>query len=274
MNIKTIDLNGQIIRVTIKPGKVGTVPLLLCTGIGASLELLIPFVDALHKVNPDIEIISFDYPGCGESSTPTLPYRFSGLAKTITQMLDYLNYAQVNVLGLSWGGFISTQLVYDSPHRVKKLVLCATATGCTSIPPSLKVLSLMASPRRYSDPTYMAEIAPLIYGGAFRTNPKLATEYAAKMHNNKSEAKPNGMGYKFQQLAICWWSSLWMLPSIKQSTLLIGADDDPIIDLRNMQLMSKLIPNSGLYVVKNGGHLFLLTHLDEIVPIIEEFLSN
>lgn len=273
MNIQTIHLGSQSIRVAVKPGKVGTTPLLCFNGIGASLSLFTPFVLALHEANPDIEIITFDVPGVGGSSTPNMPYRFSGLCKTISQMLDHLNYAQVNVLGLSWGGMACSQFVYDFPHRVKKLILCATATGITSLPPSFEVLSLMASPRRYTDPDFMASIAPTIYGGAFKTNPLLAAEYAAKMASSKEENKSNTLGYLYQTTALYWWSSLYMLPSIKQPTLLMAGSDDPIIKLCNMEIMNKLLPNSNLKVIENGGHLFLLTHLEEVVPIIEEFLS-
>lgn len=274
MNTKTITLSGnQTIRVSIKPGAPNSVPLLCFNGIGASLSLFTPFVEALHESNPDIEVITFDVPGVGGSSTPSLPYRFSGLAKAVSQMLDYLNYAQVDVLGLSWGGFAATQFAYDYPQRCKKLILCATATGVTSVPPSMKVLSLMASPRRYTDSAYMIEIAPLIYGGKFRTDPELAIKYAQKMEANRSENKANATGYKFQQLAICWWSSLWMLPYIKQPTLLLGGSDDPIIPLLNMKIMKGLIPNSKLHVV-DDGHLFLLTSVDVVTPIINEFLGS
>ena len=51
-------------------------PLLLINGIGASLELLEPFVDAL---DPAIEVIRFDVPGVGGSPLPSRPYRFTGL---------------------------------------------------------------------------------------------------------------------------------------------------------------------------------------------------
>lgn len=273
MNNQTIQLGSQSIFVSIKPGKKGTVPLLIANGIGASTGLLTPFVEALHKSNPDIEIITFDSPGTGGSSTPSIPYRFSGLARTVSYMLDYLNYAQVDVLGLSWGGFLATQFAYDYPQRCKKLILCATATGVTSIPPSMKVLSLMASPRRYTDSAHMIEVAPLIYGGKFRTDPELAIKYAEKMEANRSENKANATGYKFQQLAICWWSSIWMLPYIKQPTLLIGGSDDPIIPLVNMRIMKGLIPNSKLHVV-DDGHLFLLTSTDVVAPITNEFLGS
>lgn len=276
MNTKTITLtNGQTIHTSVKSGRMTiNTPLLVMNGIGASLSLLSPFVDALHKSNPDIEIITFDCPGVGGSSTPCLPYRFSGLAEVVAEMLDVLNYDKVDVLGLSWGGFAATQFAYDFPERVGKLILAATATGVTSIPPSLKVLSLMASPRRYTDPEYMASIAPDLYGGKFRTNPTLALEYAEKMSKNKDENKGSGLGYKYQQLAICWWSSVWMLPSIKQPTLLLAGDDDPLIDIRNMKMMDKLLPNSELHTITDGGHLFLITDLDIVIPIINKFLEG
>ncbi|MCY1416308.1 poly(3-hydroxyalkanoate) depolymerase [compost metagenome] len=119
----------------------------------------------------------------------------------------------------------------------------------------------------------MSEIAPEIYGGAFKNNPRLAQKYAEKMQDCKSENKGNSLGYTYQQLCICWWSSLWYLPSMKQPTLLLRSSDDPLINPTNMQVMNRLIPNSTLHTVHNGGHLFLLTHLNEITPIIEEFLT-
>jgi pimeloyl-ACP methyl ester carboxylesterase len=42
-------------------------PLLIFNGIGANLELVFPFVAAL---DPDLEVIAFDVPGVGGSSTP------------------------------------------------------------------------------------------------------------------------------------------------------------------------------------------------------------
>lgn len=270
MTISKVQLGSQSIRVSIKKGKLNTIPLLIANGIGASLELLTPFVEAMHQSNPDLEIITFDAPGCGGSSTPCLPYRFSGLGKVVSGMLDYLGYQKVNLLGYSWGGFLSQQFVHDYPERVNKLILCATATGVTSVPPSLRVLSLMASPRRYVDPEFMASIAPEIYGGKFRTDPNLATKYAQKMGSKKS----NSLGYGYQQAAICWWTSIHMLPSIKQPTLLMVGDDDPLIRLCNMELMNALIPNSELNVFEGEGHMFLLTSMEKSVKVINEFLES
>ena len=272
MNTQTITLSGnQTIRVSIKPGKVGTIPLLLCNGIGASLELLSPFVEALHLAQPDIEIITFDSPGTGGSSTPALPYRFSGLAKTIAQMLDYLDYGKVDVLGLSWGGFIGQQFAHDYPHRCNKLILAATCAGVCAIPPSLKVLSVMSSPKRYTDPEYAAKVSPDIYGGKFRHDSELVRSHAEKVVSNKHEQ--NQLGYLYQQAAITGWTSLLWLHNIKQPTLLLGGTDDPLIHVMNMRVLNMLIPNSELHLIQDG-HLFLITSIDDVLPIIVEFLNE
>jgi pimeloyl-ACP methyl ester carboxylesterase len=53
----------------------------MCCGIGASLEVLQPLVDALPA---DIEVIRFDVPGVGGSPTGPLPYRFGQLMSAKT----------------------------------------------------------------------------------------------------------------------------------------------------------------------------------------------
>lgn len=274
MNTQTIQLGSQTIRVSVKPGKPNTIPLLIFTGIGASLSLLAPFVEAMHESNPDTPIITFDYPGVSGSSTPFFPYRFSGLAKIVSDMLDYLNVGQVDVLGLSWGGFICQQFTYDFPHRVNKVILCATTSGVLAVPPSLKVLGLMSSPRRYSDPEYAQSIAADIYGGKFRTIDGLAAKHAERVSQNKSDTPHSQLGYHYQQLALWGWSSLWFLNQIKQPTLLIVGDDDPLIAVGNMKVMNMIIPNSKLKVLEGEGHLFLLTSTEESVQIIEEFFGE
>jgi poly(3-hydroxyalkanoate) depolymerase len=262
--IKTITLNGQTIKTAVRPGKPHLTPLLLCNGIGASIDLVVPFINSL---DPDLEVIAFDVPGVGGSSTPWLPYRFEGLAKTVARMLDYLDYGQVNVFGVSWGGFLAQQFAKDYPERCKKLILAATSTGSAMVPPSAKVLGLMSSPRRYTDPEYGASIAPDIYGGAFRDNKELATAHAKKMQSS------GGLGYYYQMAAVYWWTSIHWLHKIKQPTLVLAGNDDPLIPLINMKIIADRIPNSELHIL-DDGHLFMVTQAEAISPIIMKFLAE
>jgi pimeloyl-ACP methyl ester carboxylesterase len=125
----------------------------------------------------------------------------------------------------------------------------------------------MASPRRYTDAEYGASIAPEIYGGSFRNNPELCASHFAKM-------KTSGVrGYDHQIGALYLWSSLHWLHRIKQPTLVLAGDDDPIIPLSNMRLIAKLIPDSKLHVI-HDGHLFLVTQAATVAPLVTSFLSK
>ena len=263
---RTVNIGGQTIRACVRPGEPHLTPLLIFNGIGASLELLFPFVKAL---DPAQEVITFDVPGIGGSSAALSPYRFAGLAKLVTRLLDTLGYSTVNVAGISWGGFLAQQFAHDHPTRCSKLILAATSAGCFMIPPKASVLWKMASPRRYTDPAYGVSIAPEIYGGEFRTNPELAREHFRKMQ----KAPTVGMGYYYQAMTVWWWSSLWWLHNIKQPTLVLAGDDDPIIPLVNMRILANLIPNAQLHIV-NDGHLFLITQAAVIVPLVSAFLAQ
>src|SRR6516164_617188 len=164
---------GQRRKVAIRPGNGTRTPLLLFNGIGANLELLQPLVDAL---DPAIEVIRFDVPGVGGSPTPPLPLRFPALAWLTGRMLDQLGYTRVDALGVSWGGALAQQFALQYRWRCRRLVLVSTATGAIMVPGKPSVLAKMATPRRYFDPTYMASIAGIIYGGSVR--PEIISEYA------------------------------------------------------------------------------------------------
>ena len=50
-------------------------------------------------------------------------------------------------------------------------------------------------------------------------------------------------------------------------------EDDQIVPLANGKILKAMIPNSRLVTVEGGGHLFMLTHADESVAAIREFLD-
>jgi len=123
------------------------------------------------------------------------------------------------------------------------------------------------TPRRYLDRGYLERIAADIYGGSARDN----AEQIAAMMNNGNRVGPS-VGYLYQLLAGTGWTSLPLLPRLRQPTLIVAGDDDPIIPLANARLLHRLIPNSRLHVY-HGGHLALATEATELAPVIDAFLS-
>jgi poly(3-hydroxyalkanoate) depolymerase len=264
MQIQMVDVNGQLLRVATRQGGDASPPLLIFNGIGANLELVEPFVTALD----DVSVIIFDVPGVGGSPAPVVPYRFSTLSVLSERLLSRLGYdGPVDVLGVSWGGALAQQFARLYPVRCRRLILAATSPGVVMVPAKLSVLSKLIGPRRYTDPAYLQEVSAEIYGGAYRRDPSLLRD-----HSRHIQA-PRGRGYLYQLLAAAGWSSLPWLGALRQTTLVMHGNDDPIVPLTNAKILAARIRDATLYVI-DDGHLFLVTRAREVAPVVRRFLRQ
>ena len=262
--MRILRIGRRALRVAVREGTPGWPPLLLCNGIGASLELFQPFVDAL---DPRREVIRFDMPGIGGSPAPAVPYHLATLPSLLAGLLDQLGHEQADVLGISWGGGLAQQFALSRPDRVRRLVLVATGPGALMVPGNPRVLLRMLTPRRHRDPGYAARIAGELYGGSARTNPVVARD----LLHGATRLGP-ARGYYYQLISAAGWTSLPRLPRLRQPTLILAGDDDPIIPLANARIMHRLIPRSELHIY-HGGHLELAADAGRIAPVVETFLD-
>jgi poly(3-hydroxyalkanoate) depolymerase len=262
--MRTVTVGGRSLRVAVRGGSGEWPALLLCNGIGARLELLQPFVDAL---GPRREVIRFDLPGIGGSAPPVVPYHLWTLGPLLRGLLDQLGHQRADVLGMSWGGGLAQQFAVRCPARVRRLVLVATSPGALMVPGHPRALLRMLSPRRHRGHGYAPGIAGELYGGSVRDDPRLAREL---LH---ATTRPlTTRGYHYQLLATAGWTSLPLLPRVRQPTLILAGDDDPIIPQLNARILHRLIPRSELTIYP-GGHLDLVTQPGHLAPLVEAFLG-
>jgi poly(3-hydroxyalkanoate) depolymerase len=262
--MRNLTVRGRPLRVAIREGDPGRPPLLMCNGLGASLELLQPFVDAL---DPRRGVIRFDVPGVGGSPAPFVPYTLATLAPLLGGLLDKLGHPRADVLGISWGGGLAQQFALFHAGRVRRLVLVATGPGALMVPGHPRVLLRMVTPRRHRDPEYAASIAGELYGGSARKSPSLARD----LLHATSRLGP-ARGYYYQLMSGFGWTSLPLLPWLAPPTLIMAGDDDPIIPVLNARIMHRLIPRSELHIY-NGGHLELAAHPERLASAVTAFLD-
>jgi poly(3-hydroxyalkanoate) depolymerase len=263
--IRFVDADGVRLRTSVRGS--GS-PLLLITGLGASLDLAEPFERELVKRGH--QVVSFDAPGVGESTPYLLPRRMRGVARTVVKMAAALDYDRMDVLGVSLGGVVAQQLAHQSPDLVRRLILAATGPGLGGVPGSPRVLLALATPRRYYQPDYYRRIAARIYGGLARTDPDALLRGSVA----RFVEPPSLRGYLGQLYAITGWTSLPWLHKLPQPTLVLNGDDDPIVPLINGRILARRIPNARLHVVRGGGHLFLLERPAETADLVDEFLDG
>jgi poly(3-hydroxyalkanoate) depolymerase len=261
--VTTVTVGMQRLRVAIRPGTGGGPPLLMCNGIGTPLEALAPFTSAL---DPAIEVVRFDVPGVGGSPATRLPYSLPWLARLAGRMAGQLGYSRFDVLGISWGGALAQQIAFQNPWRCRRLVLAATATGALMVPARPSVLLHLSTPRRHRDPAHAQSIAGELYGGVLRRRPELAGHVVDTLGR-----PPRQRGYLYQLTAGAGWTSLPLLPLIRQPALILAGTDDPIIPLANAKIMAALLPHATLHPYPDG-HLGLLIGAAELAPIVSDFL--
>lgn len=242
-------------------GKGKRTPLLFFNGIGANLEIAQAFADTFTGR----DIITFDMPGVGGSPDPTFPYRPWWVANAAKKILLENRYTKVDVLGVSWGGGPAQQFAFQHGKMVRHLVLCATTTGVTMIPGHPKALSKMISPRRYIDKDFLAKNFETLYGDAAKDG---VEEFAINM------VPPSVKGYVYQLMAMMGWSSLPFSRRIKAKALIIMGAADHIVPVGNGYILKHALKDARLKIIKDAGHLFLLTRRDETIALIRDFFGE
>ena len=239
-------------------------PVLFFNGIGANIEAVAPLAAAM----PERGFIMFDMPGTGESPDPLVPYTPFTMSWTAAQLLDKYGLGEVDVMGISWGGAMAQHFALQHPGRTRRLTLIATTPGMVMVPGNPAAFTKMANPRRYVDPEFMAKHFATLYGGL--TNDGANQDKTSHISRLKP---PSPRGYMYQLMCMMGWTSLPALPFMKKETLIMMGEDDQIVPVINGKILKAMIPNSRLETFAGGGHLFLLTHADESVAVIRDFLD-
>ena len=237
-------------------------PILFFNGIGANIEAVAPLAERLTERG----FIMFDMPGTGESPEPTVPYNPFTMSWTAAQILDRFGLDTVDVMGVSWGGAMAQHFALQHPGRTRRLVLVATTAGMLMVPGNPAALTKMANPRRYIDPEFMNEHFMTLYGGMTK-RPGSKAQHIGRLK------PPSPRGYFYQLLAMLGWTSLPALPFLNKEVLIMMGGDDQIVPPINGRILAAAIRNSRLEIFEDGGHLFLLTHADESVAMLRDFLD-
>lgn len=256
-----VEVWGQRLRVLVNtPQDVPSRSLLVLNGIGTRAEVLDTFVGAL---DPTTEVIRIDPPGIGGSPIARMPYLLPQLAWLFEGALRALERDRVDVIGYSWGGLVAQQLALQSRVRVGRLVLLSSNTGVSSIPGPPQAMALLLNPgmAARAGASQIGEVC----GGLARTRPD---EVMALLAPDLIAA---GAGYGAQAAAAMSWTTLPALWAIKQPTLILNGDDDPLVPAANARILAALIPQSHLHIY-SGGHFDPLLEPAETAARISAFL--
>lgn len=251
---REVSVGSHQVEVTVQ-GEGGSVPLLLCHGVGLDQTRWGGFRDRITRTT-----VAFDVQPEHLGRWPSIPQ----YARFVSQVMDRLGIRRFDVLGLSWGGITAQQLALTRPRSVRRTVLAGTSPGFLSLPVRPATFASFLRPDRSA--ANRENLIRRVYAGDFVDRPELLIELGMVREVDAS-------AYRRQLLALLGWTSVPFLPLLAQPTLILHGDDDPVFPVTNARIMHLLAPHSTLQVIPRGGHMFLLSRPDASARTVNEFLE-
>lgn len=210
-------------------------------------------------------VLRYDVRGHGASG-PTLPHcTLERLADDAAALLDALDIARVDYVGLSLGGMIGQMLAVRHARRVGRLVLCDTTMRS---PRAMWVARIAAITAEGLE----SQVEPSIerwFTPAFRMAHSALVEDMRRMVRATSTN-----GYLAGATAMRDSPLESVTPGIGQKTLVMVGRDDRSTPLEEAQVLHAAIPGAALAVIDDAAHLPNIEQAAAFNARLAAFLEN
>jgi pimeloyl-ACP methyl ester carboxylesterase len=215
-------------------------PLLLLHGF-QNLDPRAPFVDLLGR---HAEIIAPSHPGFGRSPRPADVETVYDLVHLYLEVLEVLPYEKVDLLGLSFGGWLAAEVAVACPHRLDRLVL-------------VDALGIKLSDRETPDILDVFNTAPREVQRRSWHDPAAWTPNFDTMTDDELVTRARN----WEALCLYGWHPYMYNPRLKRwlgrikaPTLVLWGASDRIVKAAYGQAYSGLIPYSRFELIDGAGH--------------------
>ena len=271
-----IEINGLTVHV--KTLGQGEPVFVLLHGFGASLYSWHAVMEPLSQYGT---VIAYDRPAFGLTERPLTwegqnPYGPEAQVALLIGLLDHFGVQQAILVGNSAGGTVAMQATLAYPERVSALVLVDPAVyGGGGAPAWMRPL-LNTPQMRHLGPLFARQIqvrGPELISTAWH-NPALLQPEIIEMYKKPLQVEN-------------WDKALWELTLASRSSglaehlgeltlpvLVITGDDDRIVPTANSIRLADELPNAGLVVIADAGHVPHEEHPAAFMEAVINFLST
>ena len=204
----------------------------------------------------------------GYDSTPPLDWimHIRDMAGWYLEVLDDLNLENVNLIGLSMGGWIAAEMAAMNPEKFKKLIL-VSATG---IKPEVGEIY-----------DIFLNIATDYIEESFLNKQSAGSEYEIIRPEEPTPEKREAWEVGREQSCRLGWKPYMYDPALKHllhrvknlETLLIWGEQDNIVPIDTARIYNESIPGSKLEILENCGHRPEIEKGKEFAEKVLRFLS-
>ena len=231
-------------------GKARSVPIVFNQQFVGTFDHWDPAVtDGLAK---DREVILFDIAGVSSSSGET-PSSFQEMGANAIAFIRALGLTQVDVLGISIGGFVAQEIALQGGELVRKLILVGTGHRGNDMTASRSAELFAAS---YDPPEHLWLA---VHFKPTPTSQKAGLAFLERrLHRQDRDPEVSAQTTAAQGEAVGKWiapeNGPGYLKSIKQPVLIVQGSDDIIIPTRHSLTLQHELPDAQLIIYPDSGH--------------------
>lgn len=246
-------------------------PVVLIRGMTYTAEHWLGFD---RKMAEDFCTIVVDHRGIGKTTLKAHPaMTVEDMADDVIQVLDHMNIARAHFFGISLGGMVTLSVGLRHPERALSLTVINSSVGGTRQLRVNPIAILKSAARVYSREKQETTLLPYLFHGF-----PLETSAAKK---TKSQWLKLAEGKKFplaasiyQAIAALRFNQPEELKTLKVPTLIVSAQNDRFVPMKNSQKLHQAIPQSKLVKIANAGHELTLDQPDQLIQTFKEFVSQ
>jgi 3-oxoadipate enol-lactonase len=212
-------------------------------------------------------ILTYDFPGHGETSMPGTPYGIEDLSEQLAGVLDRSRIARAHVVGISLGGLVAQHFAATHVDRVDRLVLIDTTARYTD--ELRRMWAERAAAARSAGVSSLTEgLLDIWFTPEFRAqNPPNVQYVRAQM------ARTPGEGYALACEALAAADLRPLAQKISASTLVVCGDQDIPSFLDSARWLAKNIARARLEWLSPARHASVLEQPEDFLRLLREFLT-
>jgi pimeloyl-ACP methyl ester carboxylesterase len=227
----------------------------------------------LPRLRPEYDVLLWDYPGQGRSSTADVPYHLDRIAGYLARIVDEIGAARIHLVGISYGGFVALEFARRFSPRLHTLVLSGIILSHETLFEMYEALSLRfyrGGPEAFE--LYTRYMYEKIFGETFvnAVGPERLESMRQSFHQRYRDR--TAALIRLTEAQDPFFAALdARLPeyrAIPTPTLVIAGDEDRVMAPKFQKKIAAILPNSRFELIEDSGHVVYLEQPERFFALV------